>query len=300
MLADNADVQQPMHLRDLFSIMSHQVEKSIRGIPDFPPVTSFVPVQRSRCVRDVCDEIIAQSFRKDRSPRDGLSSASMLEGFEPSSNDNAKDPFKSVVNVELDSQMPEVQCLRSSAEVSGAKVGGWVVASPCSSRDSYHSLEIDESQFDKDVRPLDDSTEASRLNCTDADRRSLNCHLSPRPESEQRGADDLLERRKCDSRDDSFRALESEIGGVQPSERYFNKREKTEDSESCAGHAISTNLKESCSPSSTQKLDVCGENDGSTDPSNGHGLKRKRSASDVSETGVAGDDEPTREKILCH
>lgn len=301
-LADNADVQQPMHLRDLFSIMSHQVEKSIRSIPDFPPVTSFVPAQRSRCVRDVCDEIIAQSFRKDRSPRDGLSSASVLERFEPGSNDNAKEPFKSAANVELDSQMPDVQRLRSGAEVnSGAQVGGGWVASPCSSRDSYHSLEIDESQFDKERPPLDDSTEAGRLKCADADRRSPNCDLSRRPEPEQRGANDLPERRKCDSRDDSFRALESEIGGIRPSERYFNRREKPEDSESCAGHTVSTNSKESCSPSSTQKLDVCGENDVSTDTSTGHGLKRKRSTSDVSETGVAGgDNDPAREKILRH
>lgn len=298
-LADNADVQQPMHLRDLFSIMSHQVEKSIRGIPDFPPVTSFVPAQRSRCVRDVCDEIIAQSFRKDKSPRDGVSSVSALEGFELSSNDNVKEQFKTLVNVELDSQMPEVvQSLRSSAEVSGGTQNGGWFPSPCSSRDSYHSLEIDESQFDKE-RSLEGSTEVSRSKCTDVDKRGLNYESSPRPESEQHCTDDSPERRKCDSREDIFRALENEIGGVRPPQRDFNRQGKLEDSESCASHTTSANFKESCSPSSTQKLDVCGENDGSTDPSTGHGQKRKHSTSDMSKTGVADDDiEPTREKIL--
>lgn len=307
--AENSEVQQPLHLRDLFSIMGHQVEKSICGMSDFPPVSSFLPTQRSRCVRDVCDEIIAQSFRKEKSPREPVSSISTLESLEMNANDKIKEQFRALVNMELENQPQDVARLRCGT---GGQSSAWTGGSPCSSRDSYHSLEIDESQSDK----RHSTEDAGKTSSMDSERRGPTCEF-PRQESEQKNSSDMSKSRKYNVRGDGqkFGVLESEIGGLPATEFYFSNRQSSlmgPGLESSLCRPAATNVKESCSPSSTQKLEVCGgESDVNSNPGSDaktsdrvptscHGQKRKHFSCDASmskePSNFDGDTEPHAKK----
>lgn len=290
--AENSEVQQPLHLRDLFSIMGHQVEKSIYGMSDFPPVGSFVPTQRSRCVRDVCDEIIAQSFRKEKSPRgDPVSSVSVLDSSEMNASDKIKEQFRALVSMEMENQPQDVARQRCGT---GGQSSAWMGSPHCLSRDSYHSLEIDESQSDRELQVED----AGKASSADSERRGLTCEF-PSQESEQKNSSDPSKGRKYSVRGDGqkFGVLGGETGGSQATEFYFCNRQgglEGSRSEGFVCRPAVSNLKESCSPTSTQKLEVCGgdsdvnpipgSNAKTSDrvPTGCHGQKRKHFSSDAS------------------
>lgn len=304
--------QPPMHLRDLFSMMSHQVEKSIWGIPDFPQFNPVPSTKGSRCVRDVCDEIIALSFREESSPREPVPGSSVQDKSDINTKTKITEQLKNLVNLDNETR-PEPPDVRTNTE---GLYGGWT-RSPCSSQDSCHSLEIDESGFNRDSAEGD----SARLESTDSEPRSLYGEpvvgsTSPRQEYGRKDSTEVApEDGKYPGEGDAKVPFgsrssrgRSDEGVSRHSEAFYVRRQSSEGPQSDAA-AVTSRTKDAGLPSSSkQETSAEGDNGNSYTPTpmissesvpTTVGSKRKLPTDGVKETTDADEEPPAKKSAPC-
>jgi len=284
------------------------VEKSIWGIPDFPQFNTVPTSRGSRCVRDVCDEIIALSFREESSPQEPVPGSSMPDKVDVSVKTKLTEQLKNLVNPDHETR-PALTDARTNSE---GLYGGWT-RSPCSSRDSCHSLEIDESGFNRDSA----EGESGRLESTDSEPRSLYSEpvvgsTSPRQDYGRKDSTETAEDGKYPGEGDAKIVLGSrshrgrnDEGTVRHSETFYGRRPSSEGPPTDV--AATTRTKEVGSPSSS-KQETSAEGDEVNSYPVTHGIssdsvavvgsKRKHPSDSAKETDV-DDEPPTKKSVPC-